>query len=200
MANRNGTPRNPREMGGQRQKVQDGPATDYQEWIDQGDVLGLLDWLRSRSVLRLPTSAMDDLAKAIRRLERQDIESLVDVAYSEIIGLITTLLVRYQIHIERRLAECDSYGGDPVHMPQDLIDEDWLGRIERISKFLMEVTSTRERVRHLARLNKNGTKSPIKFNVFADSPMDSASGPPRNGKATPPNGRFRCPESRIEFP
>ena len=174
---------------------------ECRELADQGYVLGLLAWLRSRSVLRLPPSAMEDLAKAIRNLERQDVGSLVEVAYSEIIGLVTTLLVRYQIHIERRLAKCDSYGGDPVHMPQDLIDEDWLGRIERISRFLMEVTSTRERVRHLARLNNHARNSQINFRwLDTESPMDSDPGPPRNGQGVPGNGRLRCQEGPIRFP
>ncbi len=144
---------------------------------------------------------MDKLAKAIRNLERQDVGSLVEVAYSEIIGLVTTLLIRYQIHIERRLAECDSFGGDPTHMPQDLIDEDWLGRIERISRFLMEVTSTRERVRHLARLNNHARKSNINFGwLDNESPMDADPGPARNGQGMPGNGRLRCQESRIKLP
>ena len=172
-----------------------------EELANQGDVLGLLAWLRSRSVLKLPPSAMDDLAKAIRNLERQDVGSLVEVAYSEIIGLITTLFIRCQLHVERRLAEADSYGGNRVHMPADLVDEDWLGRIERLAKFFTEITTTRERVRHLARLNKDAKKTNIDFGWLDNrSPMDEDPGQARNGQAVPPNGRLRCEESRIKFP
>jgi len=173
------------------------PCTKFAE---AGDVVGLLAWLRSRSVLHLPPGSLDQVAKAIRTLERDNVGALVEVAYAEVIGLVTTLLVRYQIHIERRLAECDSYGGNPVHMPQDLLDEDWLGRVERISRFLMEVTTTRERVRHLARLNTNARRSPINLNWLNGSPMDGDPGQARNGQATSGNGRIRSPESRIEFP
>ena len=137
--------------------------SDCDQLADRGDVLGLLAWLRSRSVLRLPPSAMDNLAKAIRRLERDNVDALVETAYAEIIGLVTTLLVRCELHVERRLAEADSYGGNPVHMPADLVDQDWFGRIERLARFLMQITTTRARVRHLARLNDNGKKSSINF-------------------------------------
>ncbi len=185
----------------QEKAAQPSPADTSERFVENGDVLGLLKWLRSRSVLRLPPSAMDDLAKAVRSLERQDIDGLVETVYAEIIGLITTTFLRCQMHVERRLAESDSFGGTPGHMPADLLDEDWLGRIERLARFLMEITTTRERVRHLARLNRNDRKSKINFNwLDTSSPMDSDPIPPRNGKGMPHNGRFRCPEADITLP
>ena len=177
------------------------PKPGSEELADRGDVLGLLAWLRSRSVLRLPPSAMDNLAKAIRSLERTDVDALVETTFAEVIGLTTTLFIRCQMHVERRLAEADSYGGTPTHMPADLVDEDWLGRIERIARFFMQITETRERVRHLARLNKNARDSNSNFRWLDNrSPMDEDPGPARNGQGVPGNGRFNCPESRIEFP
>lgn len=179
------------------------PRTDAegirQQLIDDGDVLALLAWMRSRSVLRLPPSAMDDIAKAIRSLERRDVGQLVEVAYSEIIGLTTTLLIRYQLHVERRLAESDSHSGNPAHVPCDLIDEDWLPRIERTTRFLMELTTTRERVRHVARLNDDA-KNASKTTWQHGNPMDTHRGSSRNGKATRANGRLHCPESSVVFP
>lgn len=177
------------------------PKSDCDQLADQGDVLGLLAWLRSRSVLRLPPSAMDDLARAIRRLERDDVDALVEVAFSEILGLTTTLFIRCQMHVERRLAEADSFGGSPVHMPADLVDEDWIGRIERLARFFMEITTTRERVRHVARLNRNGSNSNINFRWLDNrSPMDADTGPARNGQGVPGNGRLRCPKTEFNFP
>ena len=198
MANRNGTVNKPGEIAGQRQKVQDDPVNDRQKWIDQGDVLGLLDWLRSRSVTRLPTSAMDDVAKAIRRLERKDVDALVETAYAEIIGLTTLLLLRNQLHIEKRLAEADLSSGASTHLPYDLIDEDWIGRIERTTRFLMEITSTRERVRHIARLNANA-KRKDQHQLNGPS-LEPGTRKTRNGQAASSNGWISRPESRIRFP
>ena len=182
------------------QDTEVGQAGPADKLANDGDVLGLLAWLRSRSVMRLPPSAMDNLAKAIRTLERNDVNGLVEVAFGEIIGLVTVLLIRAQLHIERRLAEADSHDGNPVHLPQDLIDEDWVGRVERITKFLMEVTSTRERVRHLARLNTNAKRNPINFNWLDNrSPMDADFDQDQDGEGMPGNGRLRCQEGRIKF-
>jgi hypothetical protein len=111
------------------------------------------------------------------------------------------LLVRCELHVERRLAEADSYGGNPVHMPADLVDEGWILRLERIGRFLIEVTTTRERVRHLSRINRNAKGSNINFRWLDNiSPMDADPGPAGNGQAMPGNGRFRRQEGRIVFP
>lgn len=165
--------------------------------IESGDVLSLLAWFRSRSVLNLPPAAMDDLATAIRNLERRDVDGLVEVAYTEIIGLTTLLLIRYQLHIEKRLAESDP-SGVSTHMPHDLISEDWIGRVERTTRFLMEITTTRERVRHVARLNADAIrKDPYQLNGH---PMGSGSRQARNGQAVPHQSRFSDQENGFKFP
>jgi len=172
--------------------------TPQKKLIESGDVLGILAWFRSRSVLKLPPTAMDDLATAIRMLERRDVDGLVEVAYAEIIGLTTQLLIRYQLHIEKRLAESDPSGGSSTHMPHDLIAEDWIGRVERTAKFLMEITTTRERVRHVARLNADATrKDPYQYNGH---PMGSGSRQTRNGQTAPHQSRFSDQENGIKFP
>ncbi len=48
--------------------------------------------------------------------------------------------------------ECDRLDGDRTHMPVDLDREGWLTRIERIGRFLGEMSSTRARIRHVDRL------------------------------------------------
>lgn len=166
--------------------------------VEAGDVLGLLAWFRSRSVLRLPPTALDDLSAAIRNLERKDVNALIDAAYVEVIGLTTVLLLRYQVHVERRLSESDAGGGNSGHLPCDLIDEDWIGRIERTTKFLMELTTTRERVCHVARLNADAKrKEQCQSNGI---PMGTNPYQARNGKDSSHQSRFSAEEERIQFP
>jgi hypothetical protein len=143
---------------------------------------------------------MADLARAIRHLGRKDVDALVEVAFAEIMGLAVTLFVRCELHVEVRLAECDSHGGTPVHMPADIIDEGWLGRLERLARFMMEVASNHERVRRSASLTRHAEENINSQRLDSRVPMGSDPGPPRNGQGVSANGRLRCEESRIKFP
>ena len=164
-----------------------------------GDFAGALRWLREHSVLQIPPGALDHLAKAIRK-GQANLDGLVDTAYGEAIGFIIILLVRCQLHVEARLAESDTYGGDPTHLPHDLDAEGWLERIEKLTRFLIEVTSARGRVQHLRRLNDAKRNNPYPHWLDATSPMDAdrVQAPPGEGASR--NGRCHRQEARIIFP
>ena len=203
---RNGQARAPQPAAEQAAPESDGAAAKpaaasdpCAAMVEAGDVGGLLAWLRSKSILDLPPDALDHLARAIRK-GQADLDGLVDAAYGEVIGFVVILLVRCQLHVERRLAGSDRFGGDPTHLPHDLDSDGWLSRIEKITRFLMEVSTTRERVRHVARLNTNERPSPIKFNPFNGSPLDPTPHPAGNGQVLPRNRRVRGAESRVRFP
>ncbi len=74
-----------------------------QALAEKGDVLGVLTLMRSRPAEVWPMDIMDHLAKAIRKLAKNDLAALIDVALGEIIGLATVLAVRCQLHVEQRL-------------------------------------------------------------------------------------------------
>lgn len=173
---------------------------DFAEMASAGNVAGLLAALRERSLLQLPAGALDDLATAIRALQLQNVDTLVDQAYAELVGFIMMLLVRYEIHVERRFAQAGAHGGDPTHVPCDLIDEDWFGRIERLARFLMEISTTRERVRHLARLNTHVRGIRLNPEWLGDGSLAADRNPAAPGKKASRNGRNGSAAGRFQFP
>jgi len=180
-----------------------GEAAREDRWAhfaEVGDVLGLLAWIRERSVLRIPPDAMDFLARAIRR-KQADVEALTDAAYAETVGFTTLFLLRCTLHVERRLAESDTHGGDPTHMPPDLVDEGWMGRVERIARFLMEVTSARARIHHLRHLNdEREHDNPRRRRPRAAPTVTIDRGQAAPGKTPSTNGRVCSPAGRITLP
>lgn len=155
------------------------------EMSEKGDVLGVLGWLRKRSVLRLPPDAMEHLARAIRQKEK-DLPGLIDVAFAEIAGLTLLLLVRAQLHVEIRLAEADAHGGYPSHIPDDLEKEGWIDRLERISRFFGEMCAARARIEHLNRINNEGPKKQRNRFRADDGPVGPDSD--LSGARTTPSG------------
>lgn len=167
---------------------------------EAGDFAGVLRWLRERSVLEIPVGALDYLAKAIRK-RQVDLDDLIDGAFAEAIGFTLVMLTRCELHVERRLAEADRCGGDPTHLPHDLDSDGWLQRIERISRFLVELTSARSRVQHVARLNNEAKRNKQVPNwQDTTSPMDADQIQALRGEGSPRNGRVHCSPGRIEFP
>jgi hypothetical protein len=166
----------------------------------EGDVAGVLAHLREKSLLHLPDSAMNDLVSAIRALQRKDPDALVNWAYAELVGAVSTLLARCLLHVERRIAESDAHGGNQFHLPPDLIDEGWTQRVEGLTRFFMELTSMRERVRHMARLHANETSTkPIK-NWVSRMPLGDNRSQAPQGAVPPYNGGYDPAAKRFEFP
>ncbi len=169
------------------------------ELAEAGDFAGVLRWLRERSVLRIPPGALDLLAKAIRK-GQTDLDGLVDAAYGEAIGFITLMLVRCQLHVEVRLAEASNSGGTPLG-PHDIDSEGWLERVERLTRFLADITTARSRVQHITRLNDEANRIKHVPNwQNTTSPMDAGQIQARCGETSPRNGRLDCSPGRIKFP
>ena len=71
-----------------------------------------------------------------------------------------------------------------------VIDDGWLTRAEKLSRFITEMASTRARVQHVERLHREGQRTGLNFDILATpSPMNGdraeavAGGPPgRNGR------------------
>lgn len=164
-----------------------------------GDVTGLLDWMRSRSPDQWPPDIMAQLAKAIRKLGHDDLPQLIETAFAEILGFAVIVLTRAQAHVEQRLRECDAQSGDRTHLPYDLDKEGWLNRVERISRFIAEIASARARVQHVGRLNErlSAGKSPngsiargrVPFDLRPATPAPLPAGE-ASGNITVNNGRL----------
>lgn len=179
------------------------PGLDQEcrELADRGDVLGLLDHLEDDADALALGSSMRLLSRCIRNRARADLSGLSDDAFARILSLATLLLARVQLYITSRLTEAEAYGAHAKSgIPSDLLDQGWLDRAERLSRFISEMATVRSRVQHVNRLNADARRSPINFNILADSPMDADPGPARNGQGVPGNGRLRGAETRIEFP
>jgi len=157
--------------------------------------------MRSQRIETLPPGIMEELHRAVRKMEKRDLPGLVEVAFGETVGFTTLLLIRCQLHVERRLAQCDQHSGDPTHIPADLDDDGWLARIERISRFLMEVCSTHARVEHVSRLNNGRQRTNVNLRwLDATSPMDGDPTKAGAGKGLSGNGRLRGQEGGFTFP
>ncbi len=182
-------------------KPRRGFSDDCEALAKTGDVLGVLAMLRSRSVLELPLSAADHLSQAVRQLEQRDSTRLVDVAFAEIIGLTSLLFLRVEILIEQWFAETDNRGGGPIRQPADPDYERLIGQCERLARFLMEVTSTKARIDHVAGL-KDGSRDGKRARRRPKSTptLEAARIEAGAGQAASRNGRMRCQESEIRFP
>ena len=184
-----------------QQRSKDVPKGIGDELADRGDVLDLLDHLEDDANPLALGSSMRLISRCIRNKAKADLSGLCDDAFSRIIGMATLLLARTQLYITERLSEAEAYGAHAKSgLPADLIDQGWLDRAERISRFISEMAAVRARVRHVNRLSADARRSPINFNMLADSPMDADTGPARNGQGMPGNGRLRGAKTRIEFP
>ncbi len=186
---------------GVRQEPADPTFTEIcSELSKRGDVLGVLGMLRSRT-LELPTSAWDHLNLAVRNLEREDLPRLIEIGFSEIVGLTFLILLRAELHIEQEFARCSVYGGGPGEMPRDVLAGGWIERVERLSRFLMDVTATKARIDHLNHLNnergqcKSGRQPSENGRTMAADPLKVA-----GCEAPSDNGRFRDQEGGFHFP
>jgi hypothetical protein len=167
--------------------------------VERGDVNGLMEWIRSQRIGTLPPGIADELDRAIRKLGKRDLAGLADVAFGEILGMATHLLIRCALHIQKRLDESDASGGHLHHVPDDIDRDGWITRFERISRFVSEISTSRARVLHVGRLNdeRKQTRVPIRQNGHP-SPMDfdqiengTGQAPARNGGGSSKAGRFQ---------
>ena len=163
----------------------------------QGNVAGLLAHIRSKPFEMLPPDIMDQLARSVRKLGGDDLSALINTAFTEILAFGTLLLVRCQLHVERRLGEADGLGGDPYHLPVDLDREGWIERVERISRFISEMAATRARVLHVDRLNRKSEDhgSTSKALLRSSSPFDAD----RHSVTSPGNGNVQVSNGRPFF-
>ena len=176
-------------------------AERCQKLAAHGDVLGLLDELEDRHGVRSIEASVGLLSRCIRQRAKANLSGLCDDAFARIIGMAMLLLARTQLYITERLTEAEGYGAHAKSgLPCDLLDEGWIERAERISRFISEMATIRSRVQHVNRLNADARRSPINFNVLADSPMDGDPVQARNGQGASGNGRLRCQEGPIRFP
>ncbi len=97
-----------------------------------------------------PEVSLGSVAKCIRAKAKDNLSGLSEDTFGMILGLGALMLARCKLHIETRLAEADEHGsGSAPAMPADLIDDRWIERAERISRFCAEMVTLRARVRHV---------------------------------------------------
>ncbi len=169
------------------------PAEHRKALIDSGDVGGMYEHLLTQGI-ELPCSeVVDALGRCIRRRANTDLSALGENAFAAAIGFATTMLLRAQLHVVRRLQEADQHGGNDLgHIPEDLLDDGWLGRVERISKFVSEMIALRARVQHLNDLGNERQQHDESTRRSKSEPaVDAGSCQVGSGKAVPTNGRCR---------
>lgn len=167
------------------------PREVLNRMAENGDVLGLFDHIQKHGTRLHPDVAMGALSRCIRTKATRDLSGLTEDAFAAILMLGTTMLLRCQLHIGRRLREADESGSPAVMVPNDLVEEGWFERAERTSRFVGEMASTRARVRHLNGLADDiGThSSERRSSTAAPLEQDQTEAPPR--KEPPGNGRLR---------
>lgn len=178
------------------------PQQICQELADRGDVLGLLDYLEDEANGSVLQSSMALLGRCIRERARTDVSRLTEDAFGRIIGLAVLLLARVQLYITARFKDCESSGAGMLsRFPADLVDEGWLDRAERLSRFIAEMASTRARIQHVTRLNDERRRIKLYPNwLEPSSPMDSDRIEAAPSKGSPGNGRVHSSSPSFRFP
>lgn len=176
-----------------------GERKQRDEMVEQGDVIGLLRWVRSQPVEALPADVMDDVARAVRTQESENLTGLIETAFGEILGFSTILLIRCQLYVQRRLDECTRAGG-ATEIPADLDNEGWLTRCERIARFIAEISATYGRIQHVdALVQRNGRSSRPRKSALG-APMGNGQGKNGVGQSAPGPGWFGSPQVASRFP
>lgn len=159
----------------------------------------LLARYRGRGLDRLPDDAMEQLTRCIRRLQRHDLHALIGTAFGEIIGVSLQLAIRYRMHIEKRLRDSDQAGGSPAEIPPDLIDEGWLQRVERIGRFISEISGSHARVQHVGELTARKRSAGQLGKPAFGRPLGNGTSTNGNGQSPPGAGRLGPQATSYQF-
>ena len=175
-------------------------ATWSQLTTDGAPPPALLAWLRATPPYEWPMTCLQDLGRSIRQLAADDTAAVVDFTFAELLAFSSLMLLRCQLHVEKRLADCDAYPGDRTHLPVDLEQEGWLARIERIARFVSELSATWARVRHVSQLNEgNSPRTEKSPGVCNGTPLAGDRGQAHAGQRSAGNGRCRRSQARFRF-
>ena len=167
------------------------PQEVCKELADRGDVLGLLDYLQDEANDAVLLSSLPTISHCIRGKAKRDLSGLVEDSFARVFSLALFLLVKVQLYICARLQESQDAGSHALsQLPADLIDDGWLTRAEKLSRFIAEMASTRARVQHVERLHREGQRTGLNLDILAaPSPTNgdragaAPGGPPgRNGR------------------
>ena len=178
------------------------PRRICEDLANKGDLLGLLNYLEDEANDEVLHAALPLIDRCTRQKAKTDLPGLVEEVFARIVGMTTFLLVRVQLYIGARLRECERYGAHGLSkLPADLLDDGWLDRAERLSRFVMEAATIRARVKHVARLNNEGPKRQRQSPDWLNSTSAMAGGgiQASPGEARPCNGRLRGSTGRITF-
>ena len=154
-----------------------------QTFVAKRDVQGLLAHLQE---LRIPLPsdfALGQLGQCVRAKAKEDMTGLAEETFGIILGLGVSMLGRCVLHIQHRLAEVDRHAGNGLaEVPGDLIDERWLERAERLSRFCGDMAALHARVRHVHGLEdsrrnpKKSAKRPRLVDAVGEDPTEAGDG------------------------
>jgi hypothetical protein len=115
----------------------------------KGDISGLLSFLRAERLHCLTGTDFAAIRITLSNLQ-SNLPGLIDAGFGEIFQFTLQLLARFNLLVERQLAQADRW--DPHHggLPPGLIDE--LERCERLARFFSEMATNYARVRHVRSL------------------------------------------------
>lgn len=165
---------------------------------EEGDLQGLLDWIRAGPVAMFPPDTMDVLARTIRKLEARNLRGLVEAAFGEIIGFSTMLFINYRARVQHRLEAHSMCRTSFLEFPYEIEKDGWLARCERAARFIAEMSNTYSRVQHVGEMvqgksRRNPAERPVQ-------PLGGDPGEDGAGQGKHRAGRGRLSETSVQFP
>lgn len=164
---------------------------------EEGDLQGLLDWIRAGPVSMFPPDTMDVLARTIRKLEAGDRRGLVEAAFGEIIGFATLLFIRYRTHAQDSFERQSMLGHQLLDFPYEVEKDGWLQRCERVARFIAEMSSVYSRVQHVGEMVRGKARrksAPAAWQPLGSDPRENGAGPdahrPERGRLSKTDFKF----------
>jgi hypothetical protein len=165
-----------------------------------GDVTELLTLLRRPSIARSRARDFALISAAVRKL-RGDLPRLAEAVFGEAVAFAFILWLRYQQNLEQRFAEHPCFQDGPPALPNDAASEELVLRIERITRFIVELLAAEARIRHVRQIEgkshrRNGS---VRGTKRKGSPMAGDRSKASGGASPPVNGRLRDSQGRYPF-
>ncbi|MFH0983520.1 MAG: hypothetical protein V2A79_18540 [Planctomycetota bacterium] len=126
---------------------------------EQGDLLGLLASIESAPVRDVTALTLQQIAGCVRRMAQENIDALTDALFAIIMAMAGDLLVRCRVIITQEIAITDATGRRLPDLPALLVEQGWLKRFEMLSRFVAEMATVRNRIRHVNSLSELAPRS-----------------------------------------
>ncbi|MFH0980469.1 MAG: hypothetical protein V2A79_02890 [Planctomycetota bacterium] len=177
------------------------PSQQAQHLVDENDLLALLGTVESSPVRDVTAVTLQQIAGCVRRMAEQDLDLLTDSLFAVILGTAGDLLLRCRLVISQEIAKTDASSRRLPDLPCLLVEQGWLTRFEKLSRFVTEMSAARARIRHVTGLNEGTPRRSRRRGAVLDDPgaeMDALLG--MAAYAPKPNGRGHEAPAAFTFP